>query len=111
MVRPTLIHDMNLNELKYYPFMISLIKCTGRCNVLSPKMCVPKETKDIYVKAFDIITNKDEAKAITEHIQCDCKFKSNSKTKKQKKRQQQKDRYYSNKKTSTSSINLNNKKS
>ena len=46
MTRPTLT-DMNSVELKYYPFMISLNKCNGSCNVLSPKMCVPKETKDI----------------------------------------------------------------
>ena len=37
MARPTLI-DMNPNELKYYPFMISLNKCNGSCNVLSPKI-------------------------------------------------------------------------
>ena len=43
MVRSTLI-DMNPAELKYYPCMISLNKCTGSCNVLSPKTCVPKET-------------------------------------------------------------------
>ena len=43
-VRPTII-DMNPVELKYYPFMTSLNKCTGSCNVLSPKICVPKETK------------------------------------------------------------------
>ena len=42
MIRPTLI-DMNTNELKYYPFIINLNKCTGSCNVLSPKICVPKE--------------------------------------------------------------------
>ena len=35
MVRPTLI-DMNPVELKYYPFMISINKSTGSCNVLSP---------------------------------------------------------------------------
>ena len=64
MVRPTLI-NMNPVELKYYPFMVSLNKCTGSCNVLSPKTCVPKKAKDIYVKAFNMITNKDEAKAIT----------------------------------------------
>ena len=45
-VRPTLI-DMNLIELKYYPFMISLNKCTGSCNVLSSKICLQNETKDI----------------------------------------------------------------
>ena len=58
MVTPTLI-DLNPVDLKYYPFMISLDKCSGSCNVLSPKICVPKETKDINVKAFNIITNKE----------------------------------------------------
>ena len=79
MVRSTLI-DMNPNELKYYPVMISLNKCAGSCNVLSRKMCVPKEIKDINVKAFNMITNKDEAKAMTEHISCDYKCKFNSTT-------------------------------
>ena len=79
MVRPTLI-NMNPNELKYYPFMISLKKCAGSCNLLSPKICVPKETKDIIVRAFNMITNKDEIKAMTEHISCDCKCKFNSTT-------------------------------
>ena len=37
--------DMNPNELKYYPFMISLNKCTGDCSVLFPKIDVLKETK------------------------------------------------------------------
>ena len=78
-VRPTLI-DMNPVEFKYHPFMISLNKCTGSCNVFSLKMCVLKETKDINVKAFNIKTNKDEAKAMTEHISCDCKCKFNSTT-------------------------------
>ena len=44
---------------------------------LSPKICVPKETKDINVKEFNISKNKDEAKARTEHISCDCKCKFN----------------------------------
>ena len=79
MVRPTTI-DMNPVELKYYSFMISLNKCTGKCNVLSQKICAPKETKDINVKAFNMIANKDEAKAVTEHISCDCKCKFNSAT-------------------------------
>ena len=77
MVRPTII-DMNPVELKYYPFMISLNKCAGSCNVLSKKICVPKETKYINVKAFNIITNKDEAKAMAENISCACKCKLNS---------------------------------
>ena len=79
MVRPTLI-DLNLFELKYYSFIISLDKCTGSYNYLSPKICVPKETKDINVKTFNKLTNKSEAKTMTKHILCDCKYKFNNKT-------------------------------
>ena len=79
MVRPTII-DINPAELKYYPFVISLNNCTGSCNVLSSKICVPKETRDINVKGFNMITNKDEAKAMAKHISCNCKCKFNSTT-------------------------------
>ena len=58
--------------------MISLDKCTGSCNVLSPKICVPKETKGINIKAFNVKTNKNEAKTMNKHISCDCKCKFNS---------------------------------
>ena len=70
MVRPTLI-DLNPLEFKYYPFLISLDKCTGSCNVLSPKICVRKETKDTNVKVFNMTKNRFEAKAMTKHISCD----------------------------------------
>ena len=64
MVRPTHI-DLNPVELKYYPFMSSLNKCTGSCSVLSPKICVLKKAKDIAFKAFDMIKIKNEAKTLT----------------------------------------------
>ena len=79
MIRPTLI-DMNPVERKYYPFVIITDICTGSCNVLSPKICVSKETKGIYIKVFNLITNKNEAKAMTRHISCDCKCKFNCAT-------------------------------
>ena len=44
MVRSVLI-DLNPIELKFYPFMISLDKYSRSCNVLSPKICVTKETR------------------------------------------------------------------
>ena len=44
MVRRILI-DFYPAELKFYPFIISLYKFTGSYNVVSPKMCVPKEKK------------------------------------------------------------------
>ena len=78
MVGPVLI-DMNPVDLKCYPFMVSLNKCAGSCNTLSSKICVPKK-RDINVKAFNMIANKNESKAMTERISCDCKCEFNSTT-------------------------------
>ena len=57
-----------LINLIYYPFMIILNKCTRSSNVLSPKICVPKETKVTNIRVFNMIINKYEAKAMREHI-------------------------------------------
>ena len=46
--------------------------------VISPKIYVPKETEDITVKAFNMITNKNKAKIRKKHISYDCKCKFNS---------------------------------
>ena len=77
MVRPSLI-DSNHVELKYYSFMISLDKCSGSCNVVLPKICVPKKKKVINVKAFNLITNKNETRTMKKYISCDFKCKCNS---------------------------------
>ena len=79
MIRPTFI-NLNPVEIKYYPFMISLDNCNGSCNVLSPKICVPEETKDINVKVFNMTTNRNETKTMAKHTLCDCKCKFNSTT-------------------------------
>ena len=42
------------------------------------KYMFQKKTKDINVKSFNMITNKNEAKVMIEHISCDCKCKFNS---------------------------------
>ena len=51
MVRPIYI-DLSRDELKYCLSMISLDKCNGSCNALSPKMCVPKKG-NINVRVFN----------------------------------------------------------
>ena len=58
MVRPTLI-DLNPVD---YPFIISLSKCSGSFNSLSPKICISKESKYIKVKAYNMITKKMKLK-------------------------------------------------
>ena len=46
--------------------MISLDKCSGSCNVLSPKIYIYKKKKNF--KVFNIITNKNEGKTMGKHI-------------------------------------------
>ena len=60
--------------------MTSLDKCSGSFNVISPKICVLKKTKDINVNIFNMIKNKNEATTMAKHISCDCKCKFNSTT-------------------------------
>ena len=62
MIRPTLT-DLNPAELNYFSFMFSLDKCSEKCNSvddLYTKRCVSSKTKDINVKVFNMITNKNQ---------------------------------------------------
>ena len=61
MVRSALI-DLNPVEFNYYPFIISLDKCSASFNsvdVLSTKVCVPSKTKNVNVKVFNMLTNRN----------------------------------------------------
>ena len=73
--RPFLV-DLNLVELKYYPFMINLDKCNGSCNVdddLSAKMCVLNKPKSINAKVYNMITKINEFKTLIKNISSDCR--------------------------------------
>ena len=39
-----------------------------------------QKSKGVNVKAFNMITKKNETKGMTDHISCDCKCKFNSAT-------------------------------
>ena len=76
MMRPTLF-DINLIELSYFPFMISLDKCHESCNVvddLSTKIYVLSQTKHLTLKLFNIITRINEAKTLVKHFSCGFKL-------------------------------------
>ena len=73
-VKPTLT-DLNPVEFNYYPFMVSLDKCSGSCNAavdLSTKLCVPNKAKDLNLKIFNMITRINETTTLIKHISCDC---------------------------------------
>ena len=75
-VRSTLI-DLNPDE-QDYPFMISLDKCTGGCNILSPKSMCSNRSKNTNVKPFNLTREKN--KAMAKLISCDFKRKFNGTT-------------------------------
>ena len=83
MIRPILFY-LNAVDLKFYPFMISLDKCSGGYNSavedFSTKICVQCKTKDINVKVFNMTTYNNESKKIVKNISYGCKHKSNSTT-------------------------------
>ena len=63
--------------------MINLDEYSGSCSDSSRKICVLKETKDLNVKAFNMLSNKNsdrEAKTVTGKISCDCQCQVNSTT-------------------------------
>ena len=80
-VRLTFV-DLNPVKSNYYPFMISLDKCNGSCNVadgLSTNICVSSKTKDLDIKVFNLKKRINEAKKLVKLVSCDCKFKFNGK--------------------------------
>ena len=56
-------------------FVISIVKFTGSCNVLSPKIYAKKKKKkkDKYIKTFNLIANKNGPKIMTKYISCNCR--------------------------------------
>ena len=67
--RPFLI-DLNIVELKHYPYIITLCKCNGSYNTLtkiSDRICVANKTKNVNLNVFNLIASKMNQK-------CKCKF-------------------------------------
>ena len=61
----TRIIDINSNEPLFYPFSISVNKCSGSCNNINDpyaKLCVPDVVKNINVKAFNLMSRTNEAR-------------------------------------------------
>ena len=77
MVRPRFI-DLNLDELHYYPFTISLGRCYGSCNTAEypfGRICVPKKLEDVNMKVFNMIKGINESKTLIKYISCACRCK------------------------------------
>ena len=82
MTRSTFI-DLNLIELNYYPFMVSLDKCNRSYNTVDDlymKLCFISKAKDIDFEVFNTLTRIIEVKTLIKHILFDCESKFDSTT-------------------------------
>ena len=63
----TKIININNNEPTFYPFSISVSKCSGSCNSISDpyaKLCVPDVVKNINVKVLNLMSRTIETRHI-----------------------------------------------
>ena len=71
--------------------MVGLDKCSGSCNLIlslllyliskclvSKNMYSKNKQKKVNVEVFNMITIRNKAKTIANHVLCDCKCKFNS---------------------------------
>ena len=73
MIRST-VTDLTTVELEYYQFIINLDKCSGSFNSgdnISTKICFPSKIKDVNIKVFNMVTNRNDAKILVKHISCE----------------------------------------
>ena len=77
----TKIIDINNNEPTFYPFSISVNKCSGSCNNINDpyaKLRVPNVVKNINVKVFNLMSRSNQTRHIEWHETCKCKCRLNS---------------------------------
>ena len=73
-VRPEII-NINSNEALSYPFSVKISKCSGICNNINDSYakCVPNVSKNMNVKAFNLISRTNETRYIKWHETCKCR--------------------------------------
>ena len=65
--------DINNIEPTFYPFTISVNKCSGSCdNINDPyaKLCVPDVVRNINAKVFNPMSRSDKRRHIEPHETC-----------------------------------------
>ena len=72
--RPKII-DVNSNQPVFYPYSITVNKCSGSCNNINDpyaKLCVPDIPKNINVKVFNLMSRINETRNVILHETCKC---------------------------------------
>ena len=76
MVRLTII-DLNLNDLHYHLFIISMNRFDGSRIAVEDtfgRICIPNKIEDMNLKVFSMVKWINELKALVKHIFYECRF-------------------------------------
>ena len=80
-IRKTLVDLNKNNEPRYYPFVTSLNKCSGSCDIISApyaKRCLSDEVSEKFIKVYDILNNVNIPFLVKEDKSCKCECIYNS---------------------------------
>ena len=79
-VKPQIVY-VNGDDPVCFPCSVKTRKCSGSCNNISnllAKLCVPDVVKNLYVKAFNLVSGTNETRDIEWHETCKCKCRFDS---------------------------------
>ena len=76
-VRPKIV-NVNSKEPIFYPYSIRTSKCSGSCNNINAKLCVPDVDKNLNVKVFNLVSRTNETRHAEWHETCKYKSKLDS---------------------------------
>ena len=74
--RSTII-NIKSDETLFYPFTISVNKCSGSCSTTDDpyaRVCTPKKVKNTNIKVFNLMSGINETILTVQHESCKCKF-------------------------------------
>ena len=63
--------DLKLDELRYYPFTISMNRCHGSCNTVEDlfgRAFVSNKMEEVNLKVFNMTKGTNESKTLTKLI-------------------------------------------
>ena len=82
--RPSLI-DLNTNEQRYYPFVLSFDRRDGSCNTLdglyemifdmSDRLCVSNKIENVNVEVVSMISRNNELKLTVKSTSCNFRYR------------------------------------
>ena len=79
MPRPKILDvSEGVGEALFYPYNVLVNKCSGSCDTLMAKLCVPNIIKRINMKVYNFLMRLNGTRKVLRHESCKCIYRLNS---------------------------------